>query len=234
MLPSQNASPVSDTPDRSLGARLFGWARRAADGGDGLRGGGPPVGTKVLARWLAALAQRDAPVVLDLGPVVGTNVSFLGEQLGCKLRVEDLYADVDRLTREQALDTMPAFLEQRFRCEPESLDAVLCWDVLDYLEKPAAAILARQVATWVKPGGVVLCFFSTVAAPAPVYTRYVIADAEHLVYRTSPAAHGKRTIFQNRDIERLFPGLGVSENVLLLNKAREVLLRKKVPAAAQS
>jgi predicted SAM-dependent methyltransferase len=220
---------VTDTPDRSLGARLFGWARRPGSSHDDGRGG-PPVATKVLARLLAALAHREAPVVADLGPVVGTNVSFLGEQLGCRLRVEDLYADIDRLTREQVVDTTAAFLSQRFRFEPESLDAVLCWDVLDYLEKPAATVLARQVVEWLKPGGVVLCFFSTVAVPTPVYTRYVIVDADHLVHRTSPAAHGRRTVYQSRDIERLFAGLGVSESFLLLNKTRQVLLRKQAAA----
>ncbi|BCS33707.1 hypothetical protein TBR22_A29340 [Luteitalea sp. TBR-22] len=224
---------MTDTPDRSLGARLFGWAKRADGHADPGRSG-PPVGTKVLAKLLAALTHREAPVVADLGPVVGSNVSFLGEQLGCKLRVEDLYADIDRLTREQALDAMPAFLERRFAFEPESLDAVLCWDVLDYLDKPAATVLGKQVVQWVKPGGVVLCFFSTVAAPAPVYTRYVIADTDHLIYRTSPATHGKRTVYQNRDFDRLFPGLSVTESFLLLNKTREVLLRKKAAAPARA
>jgi hypothetical protein len=222
---------VSDSSERSLASRLLGWARRGDGGAEGGRETGPPVGTKVLAKLLAALAHRESPVVLDLGPVVGSNVSFLGEQLGCKLRVEDLYSDIDRLTREQKLDTLPEFLRQRFHYEPESLDAVLCWDVLDYLDKPAAAVLSQQVVSWVKPGGVVLCFFSTVANPAPVYTRYVIADTNHLNYRTSPAAHGKRTVFQNRDMERLFVGLGVTESFLLLNKTREVLLRKKAAPA---
>jgi len=218
---------VSDSAERSLTSRLFGWAQRG-DGptGEG-RDAGPPVGTKVLAKLLAALAHREAPVVLDLGPVVGSNVSFLGEQLGCRLRVEDLYADIDRLTREQALDTLPTWFEQRFTFEPESADAVLCWDVLDYLDKPAAAVLAAQIVQWLKPGGVVLCFFSTVANPSPTYTRYAIADADHLRHRTSPAAHGRRTVHQNRDIERLFTGLSVTESFLLLNKTREVLLRKK-------
>lgn len=225
---------MADSPDRSLSSRLFGWARRAEGTGEPGRDAGPPVSTKVLAKFLAALAHREAPVVLDLGPVVGSNVSFLGEQLGCRLRVEDLYADIDRLTREQRLDTMPEFLGQRFHYEPESLDAVLCWDVLDYLDKPAATVLTRQIVEWVKPGGVVLCFFSTVAAPAPVYTRYVITDTDHLQYRTSPAAHGKRTVYQNRDMERLFVGLGVSESFLLLSKTREVLLRKKAVVAPKA
>ena len=52
------------------------------------------------------------------------------------------------------------------------------------------------------------------------------------------AAHllslGARTVFQNRDMERLFVGLGVTESFLLLNKTREVLLRKKAPPAPKS
>jgi predicted SAM-dependent methyltransferase len=226
---------VPDSPERSLSSRLFGWAQRAETPGEGGRDAGPPVGTKVLAKLLAALAHRDSPLVVDLGPVVGSNVSFLGEQLGCRLRVEDLFSDIERLTREKALDTLPTFLGQRFSFEPESLDAVLCWDVLDYLDKPAATALTTQIVSWLKPGGVVLCFFSTSANPAPVYTRYVITDAEHLRHRTSPAAHGRRTVYQNRDIERLFTGLGVTESFLLLSKTREVLLRKKAaPALAKS
>lgn len=219
---------MSDSPDRSLTSRLFGWARRPdAPGTEGGRDAGPPVGTKVLAKVLSALANRESPVVLDLGPVVGSNVSFLGEQLGCRLRVEDLFSDIDRLTKEDALETLPAFLDQRFSYAPDSLDAVFCWDVLDYLDKPAATVLARKVVEWVKPGGVVLCFFNMAANPAPLYTRYVITDTDHLQYRTSPAAHGRRTVYQNRDIDRLFAGLSVSESFLLQHKVREVMLRKK-------
>ena len=144
---------MTDSPERSLTERLFGWARRGDGAGEGGRDAGPAVATKVLGKLLASLAHRDAPVVLDLGPVVGSNVSFLGEQLGCKLRVEDLYADVERLTREQRIETMPEFLAQRFHHEPESLDAVLCWDVLDYLDKPAAIVLGTQIVDLGEAGG---------------------------------------------------------------------------------
>ncbi|HTV01541.1 MAG TPA: class I SAM-dependent methyltransferase [Luteitalea sp.] len=225
---------MSESTDRSLSSRLFGWARRDAAGGEGAKDAGPAVGTKVIAKFLAALANRESPIVLDLGPVVGSNVSFLGEQLGCRLRVEDLFADVERLTKAQQIDTLPEFLEGRFSYEPESVDAVLCWDVLDYLDKPAATVLARKVVEWVKPGGVVLCFFNMAPSPSPLYTRYVIADTERLQYRTSPAAQGRKTIYQNRDIDRLFAGLAVSESFLLQHKVREVLLRKKAPAAPKT
>ena len=43
----------------------------------------------------ARMQGQPSPVLLDLGPVSGTNVSFLGERLGCKLHLEDLFADID-------------------------------------------------------------------------------------------------------------------------------------------
>jgi len=189
------------------------------------------VATRVLSKFIAAVGHRDAPVVLDLGPVVGSNVSFLGERLGCRLLVEDLYSDLDRLTKAGQFETLTEVLSARLTHAPESLDAILCWDVFDYLDKPAAKALGERVGQWIKPGGVVLCFFSTVANPAATYTRYVITDAQHLQHRTSTASHARRTVYQNRDIDRLFPGLTVTESVLLLNKTREVLLRKRVPKA---
>ena len=46
--------------------------------------------TKALARFLNSLSARPQPILIDLGPVVGSNVTFFGEQLGCKIFVEDL------------------------------------------------------------------------------------------------------------------------------------------------
>src|SRR5215216_5507434 len=76
--------------------------------------GDPVFATKVLRKFLTCLTSRDSPVLLDLGPVVGSNVSFFGEQLGCKIFVEDIYADVDRHVRDDKLDQLPAFLKTRF------------------------------------------------------------------------------------------------------------------------
>ena len=61
--------------------------------------------TKVLARFIAGLSSRSQPVLLDLGPVVGTNVSFFGEQLGCKIIVEDLSKDIGRQAKVRYMMT---------------------------------------------------------------------------------------------------------------------------------
>src|SRR5207248_5678733 len=89
----------------------------------------PVFATKALRKFLTTLTSRESPVLLDLGPVVGSNVSFFGEQLGCKIFVEDIFADLDRHVRQGTVDELPAFLKQRFPQQSESVDGILCWDL---------------------------------------------------------------------------------------------------------
>ena len=87
---------------------------------------------KALARFLAGLGSRQQPVLLDLGPVVGANVTFFGEEVGCKIFVEDLSKDIDRHVHQAKLEELPAFFDKRFPQEAESIDGILCWDIFDY------------------------------------------------------------------------------------------------------
>src|SRR6202011_3955415 len=105
----------------------------------------PVFATKALKKFLATLTAHDSPVLLDLGPVVGSNVSYFGEQLGCKIFVEDIFADVDRHVRDNKLEDLPAFLKKRFPQDDGTVDGILCWDMIDYLDRPAAQELASQL-----------------------------------------------------------------------------------------
>ena len=112
--------------------------------------------TKVLARFIAGLSSRSQPVLLDLGPVVGTNVSFFGEQLGCKIFVENIYAELDRHVREGRMADLPAFLARRFPQHDSSIDGILCWDVIDYLDRASALALAAQLTRVLRAEGTLL------------------------------------------------------------------------------
>ena len=185
--------------------------------------------TKALPKFLTSLASRSQPLLLDLGPVVGANVPFFGEELGCKIHVEDLAADIDRHVREGKLDQLPAFLAKRFPQADDSVDGVLCWDLFDYLDKAAAQALARELMRVLRPEGVLLAFFGTADPRSAVnltYTKYIIVDRTHLQYRPYTASRGKQRPLVNRDIERLFGSLRVTEQFLLKTNLREVLFRK--------
>ena len=186
----------------------------------------PVFATKALHKFLQTLTSRELPVLLDLGPVVGSNVSYFGEQLGCKIFVEDIFADVDRHVREGTLDQLPEFLKQRFPQADGEVDGILCWDLIDYLGRAAAQELAHQLTRVLRPDGALLGFFGSAASPDARYTKFIIVDDVNLKYRSYPATRGRQAILLNRDIIRLFAGLRVSDSFLLKNNLREILFRK--------
>jgi SAM-dependent methyltransferase len=186
----------------------------------------PVFATKALRKFLKSLVERQSPVLLDLGPVVGSNVNFFGEQLGCKIFVEDIFADLERHVREGKLEDLPAFLKKRFPQESGTFDGILCWDLIDYLDKLAAQELANELTRLLRPDGALLAFFGNTPSRETRYTKYIIVDEVNLKHRTYEAARAKQTTLQNRDILRLFPGLRVSDSFLLQNNLREILFRK--------
>ena len=186
----------------------------------------PLFSTKAFRKFLTCFAGRESPVLVDLGPVVGANISFFGEQLGCKIFIEDLFADLDRHIRAGTTDRFTEMLKHRFPQSPASVDGILCWDLIDYLDRPAASQLAEQLARILRPDGALLAFFATAQTNDPRYTKYVIADEGNLRHRSYPAARSRQTILLNRDIIRLFPALRVSDSFLLQNNLREILFRK--------
>ncbi len=213
---------------------LFSRRRKQDPDAEGNAADAPVYPTKALAKFLATLSAHPQPRLLDLGPVVGQNVTFFGEQLGCKIFVEDVSADIDRHVREEKLADLPAFFASRFPQESGTVDGILCWDLVDYLDKPSAQALARQLTRLLRPDGVLLAFFST-AEPQPnaraVYTRFVVVDEANLQHRQYSAARGRQRPFLNRDIQRMFEPLRVTEQFLLKTNMREVLFRKPAESA---
>ena len=182
--------------------------------------------SKTLARFLSVVFSRPAAEVVDLGPVIGSNITFLGERVGCKIHVEDLYADLDRHAQQGELDRLPGFLGGRFKLLDGSVDAVLGWDVFDYLAPAAASVLAAELIRMLRPGGVLLGFFGARASDDTRYTKFFIEDEAHLRSRFYPSACRRRWVLQNRDINNLFAGLELVYSVLLKSGVREILFRK--------
>ena len=186
----------------------------------------PVFSTKALHKFLTCLTSRESPVLMDLGPVVGSNVSFFGEQLGCKILVEDIFSDLDRHSRAQKTEALPAFLTSRFTQPSGAVDGILCWDIFDYLDRAAAQALAMQLARILRPDGALLGFFSTAQVLDTRYTKYIIVDRIHLKHRAYSSVRGRQSVLANRDIIRLFGSLRVSDSFLLKNNLREILFRK--------
>jgi hypothetical protein len=182
--------------------------------------------TKALHKFLTCLQANENPLLLDLGPVVGSNVTFFGEHLGCRFRVEDIAHDIDRHVKAGTLDQLPDFFAKRFSQEPATVDGILCWDVMDFLDRPAAQSLATAMSTLLKPDGCLLGFFSTADTHDSVYTKYVVVDESTLKYRNYPATRARQRNLLNGDIIKLFKDLRVTDSFLMKSKMREMLFRK--------
>jgi hypothetical protein len=194
-------------------------------GGTAVADEGQAFPTKALRKFLSCLTSREAPVLLDLGPVVGSNVSFFGERLGCKILIEDLFGDLERHSKS---GTVPfaEVLAGRLKHEAESIDGILCWNFFDYLDPASAQVLGRALTKLVKPDGAILAFFTTVATADTRLAKYVIVDDDTVKQKPYTSAGKKQSAMPNRDIIRVFEGLKVSESFLLKTNIREFLFRK--------
>jgi hypothetical protein len=212
---------------------LLKWAKRSqkTDPADIAppKGAEPVVVSKAFPKFLSALKNQPEPAtVIDFGPVIGGNVEFLGDRLGCRLLIEDLLSELDRHKKGNTLSEFPAALEARLgQREDQSVDGILCWDLFDFLDKASAQALARQVVRLLRPGGAVMGFFSTATAERVPFTKFEIVDDNSLRHRHHPGIGGAKASLPNRDIIRMFDGLTVAESFLLKNSTREILLRKR-------
>ena len=186
----------------------------------------PLTTTKVLPKFLSALAQVETPTVLDLGPVVGQNVAFFGERLSCKLHVEDLAAIVETYARNDNRAAAVDGLVQRLDRVTGPVDGILCWDLFDYLDRRAAPTVAAALVRLMRAGAVLHGFFGTKAIAVNHYTRFVVEAPDQFRPRPYAASATTRTVFVTRDLQKMFTGLTVKESVLLKNNTQEVLLRR--------
>jgi hypothetical protein len=192
------------------------------------KGPDPVISSKALPKFIAALSHCEGPVLLDFGPVIGANVAYFGEHLGCKLFIEDLAAEIDRHVRARSSDELAAALVKRFQHPDASVDGVLCWDIFDFLEPATAKALAAQVVRVLRPGGAVMGFFCTKAIERVPFTKYeIVEESLSLRHRYHAGTGGPKFVLQNRDIIKMFDGLFVSESFLLKSNTREILLRKR-------
>jgi hypothetical protein len=182
--------------------------------------------SRVFPHLLSALAHHPAPVLLDLGPVVGSNVTFFGERLACKIHVGDLFAEVERAAVSGGQATLAQAMLARLTQPDESVDGILCWDLFDFLDRRTGQLLAQRLAQLVSKGGVLHGFFGTTPMELRHYSRYVIEAADTLRARIVPATPAARTVRLTGEIIKMFEGLVVVESVLLKSKTSETLFRR--------
>ena len=180
----------------------------------------------VFPKFLSAVGRLERPVLLDLGPVVGSNVEFFGGRLTCKLHIGDLFREIEIAARSVSRAGLQAALLKRLDLGPESCDGILCWDVFDYLDRPTGLAVARQLETLLARGGALYGFFGTTAMDLKHYTRYIVEKENKFQLRPYAAMPTKRNVLVTRDINNMFDRLILADSVLLKSGTRETLFRR--------
>ena len=116
-----------------------------------------------------------------------------------------------------------------------SLDALVAWDLLNYYDPESAKRIAAEVSRVLKPGGILFAYFHSRTATAPeAPQRFRIVDEKQLAVEPGAGRALRRHVLQNRDIEKLFPGLRIRELYFLKNGIREMLLEKTAATGPES
>src|SRR5256885_1667929 len=103
-----------------------------------------------LQEFVRTLGKEEGLRILDLGPTSPTNIARLTGQ-GHKVYNEDLLlASMDpglQGTSEDGRQVVSAerFLEENLRHERHKFDAVLCWDVPDYLNETLVKTMVERL-----------------------------------------------------------------------------------------
>lgn len=184
--------------------------------------------------------------VLDLGATSPANIRYLTER-GHKIYSEDVLlasTDPSLVMKDEEGKTVldsKRFLEDTLAYPAAHFDAVLCWNLPDYLDESVVKPVIGRLWSVLKPGGMLLAFFHTRDAgpDAPCY-RYHMVGTDTLEMQTivrearrgpTGAVHTVaggtfrlQRVFNNRHIENLFRDFTSIKFFLARDNVREVLV----------
>jgi cyclopropane fatty-acyl-phospholipid synthase-like methyltransferase len=178
--------------------------------------------------------------LLDLGPAWQTTLSFFIER-GFRVSSEDILREWQEFLREEeerlqsagvtseTLDMTPSgratrFLETNLQYARSSFDAVLMWDLLDYLEPALAKQIVVNLTEWLRPGGVVFALFHSKKPEG--FQRYRVADSTTLQIISASVLCPAQQVYQNRQIQDLFGRFRTMKSFVSRDQLRETLFIK--------
>ena len=215
----------------------------AAAGAGPARAPDPRESTRVsngLKEFLWNLDGLGRGTLLDLGPAWQTTLSFFIER-GFRVSSEDilrgwkafLMEEEARLredaTARESLDMSAngrakRFLAENLQYPRASFDAVLLWDLLDYLEPVLVKQIVATLTELLRPGGVVFAMFHSKKPEG--FQRYRVADSNTLQMISTAVLCPAQKVYQNREIQDLFGRFRTMKSFVGRDQLRETLFIK--------
>ena len=178
-------------------------------------------------RLLEQMNDDARRVVLDLGPARPETVAAFG-RFRCRLDIASLAEAIDTLNGIKDAETLgQAVLAALPPRRAEATHVVLCWDLLNYLERPVLAALMAEIAGRLVEGSLVhaLIAYSTPSIAAKP-GRIVPADGQQLSLSRLTAEDRPAHRYTPDELSRCMPGYRVDRAMLLRNGMQEFLFRR--------
>jgi hypothetical protein len=208
--------------------KLFGSRRQSADD-DIVPGQKISRRSTGFGEFIRGISREENLKILDLGSTSPANITFM-TGLGHRFQQEDLL----RLASDKSLVVpngdggstidVDRFLRENLSFEREEFDAVMFWDLADFLPEPLVKPVIERIQIAMKPGGTMLAFFHTKdAGPDAPFYRYNIVSKDTLELQPVRGFKLQR-VFNNRHVENLFRDYASIKFFLGRDNIREVLV----------
>lgn len=178
--------------------------------------------------------------LLDMGPASQTTLSFFIER-GFRVSSEDILRSWKNFLNEEearlkqgfasgeTLEMTPSaraarFMKENLQYPRSSFDAVLLWDLLDYLEQAVVKQVVASLTELLRPSGVVFAMFHTKKPEG--FQRYRVVDSTALQVVPTAVICPAQRVYQNREIQDLFGRYRTMKSFIGRDQLRETLFIK--------
>jgi hypothetical protein len=201
------------------------WLSGSRDPAEGARP--PGLRSQALRALLGSLRPGARQSVLDLGPPLAANIAFLAA-LSCRVRIADLHRSLSvEPVEARRPEAIGALLDRLLPLAAgERFDAVLAWDVFDYMRQDQVSALTSRLAPACPPETPVLVLASTGRTIPATPLRYRILDLENLACEGPREPTRACPRYTQPDLGRMMAGFSVRHSILLRSGVQEYLFAR--------
>jgi len=116
------------------------------------------------------------------------------------------------------------FMKENLQYLRSSFDAVLLWDLLDYLEQAVVKQVVASLTELLRPGGVVFAMFHSKKPEG--FQRYRVVNSSTLQMVPTTVVCPAQRVYQNREIQDLFGRYRTMKSFIGRDQLRETLFIK--------
>ena len=177
---------------------------------------------------LGRLSEEDPARILDLGPAVGSNITYLSDY-STSIRVVDIVGDRNPLSRSDDLEEseIQQLAEEALPDTWGTFDLVFAWHLFDYLDERSAKAVAGRLRELCGDAGCVFAVVTT-SDEMPVHPpRYTIVDRGTVSVVIDAPARAQCPKWPPAMIGRFLKGFSIERSVVLRQGLQEFVAVKR-------